>query len=203
VKKKYPPFPPVFFEDNEMLAPRELRKYGYRLKKGMTYRLYSLSEIKDRIKEGSIVPLKELPEKAKTPVEETVVPPTPPPYHPPTEEEIKAREAKKDRINALETIIDALVGWHIREIPSKRKGWRGVLKAELIPVSIANWKLVREALRKFSVTLVWDEERNGMKLTLQSKENKNDRLTQYYGTSQLAMAEMIEAVKKKFKVEST
>ena len=53
----YPPFPNVFFEDEELFTPIQLRKYGYRIKRepGLGYRLYSLTEIKKLIAEGKIV----------------------------------------------------------------------------------------------------------------------------------------------------
>ena len=53
----YPPFPNVFFEDEELFTPIQLRKYGYRIKRepGLGYRLYSLAEIKKLIAEGKIV----------------------------------------------------------------------------------------------------------------------------------------------------
>jgi hypothetical protein len=46
-----------FFEANEMYAPRDMKKLGYRLKKGMPYRPYSMTEIKKLIAEGKIVPI--------------------------------------------------------------------------------------------------------------------------------------------------
>ncbi|MEN6560209.1 MAG: hypothetical protein ABFD52_05500 [Acidobacteriota bacterium] len=53
----YPPFPNVFFEDEELFTPIQLRKYGYRIKRepGLGYRLYSLAEITKLIAEGKIV----------------------------------------------------------------------------------------------------------------------------------------------------
>lgn len=53
--KEWPPFPKVFFEDDEWLAPGQLKKYGYRLKRGMPYRLYSMTEIKKMIEDGRVV----------------------------------------------------------------------------------------------------------------------------------------------------
>ncbi|MBE3112538.1 MAG: hypothetical protein IMZ46_18850, partial [Acidobacteria bacterium] len=49
MEKKWPPSQSVFFPELEKLAPRDLRKYGYRLTRG----------IDKLIKEGKIVPIKE------------------------------------------------------------------------------------------------------------------------------------------------
>lgn len=60
-ESKCPSLPVVFFPENELLAPRDLRKFGWRLAKGMEYRLYSLAEIPELVKEGKILPIKKRP----------------------------------------------------------------------------------------------------------------------------------------------
>lgn len=72
--REWPPFPNVIFEDDEPLTPRQLRKYGYQLKRGSEYRLYSLSEIKKMIMDGRVVPIKKRPKKAKK-HKEVILPP--------------------------------------------------------------------------------------------------------------------------------
>jgi len=76
-ERAWPPLPSVFDEYIHMLAPRDLWKYGYRLKKGMRYRPYSLAEIKDRIEDGTVVRLEKRPPKAEKVVEvpQPVIPP--------------------------------------------------------------------------------------------------------------------------------
>ena len=59
MEKKWPPSQSVFFPELENLAPRDIKKYGYRLTRGMEYRLYSRPEIDKLIEEGKIVPIKE------------------------------------------------------------------------------------------------------------------------------------------------
>jgi hypothetical protein len=64
--KEYPPLPNVFFEDDELLTPGQVKKYGYRLIKGVGYRLISLAELKEMIKDGRAVPLGHKPTCAET-----------------------------------------------------------------------------------------------------------------------------------------
>lgn len=64
----------MIFEDDEPLTPRQLRKYGYQLKRGWEYRLYSLSEVKKMIEDGSVVPLKKRPKKVKKQKEVILLP---------------------------------------------------------------------------------------------------------------------------------
>ena len=59
MEKKWPPSQNVFFPELMNLAPRDLRKYGYRITRGMEYRLYTMTEIDRLIEEGKIVPIKE------------------------------------------------------------------------------------------------------------------------------------------------
>jgi hypothetical protein len=47
----------VFFEDDEPLTPGQVKKYGYRLIKGIGNRLISLAELKEMINDGRAVPL--------------------------------------------------------------------------------------------------------------------------------------------------
>ncbi len=54
----YPPFPRVFFEEEEWLTVCEIRRHGFRLGRGVEYRVYSLVEIRAMIKDGSLLPVK-------------------------------------------------------------------------------------------------------------------------------------------------
>lgn len=59
MEKKWPPSQSVFFPELKKLTPRDLRKYGYRITRGMEYRLYTMTEIDKLIEEGKIVLIKE------------------------------------------------------------------------------------------------------------------------------------------------
>lgn len=64
-EEEYEPIPNPFFPDDLMLPPRKMREYGYRLAKGMPYRLYSLTEFKELIKDGRALPIKKRPTSEK------------------------------------------------------------------------------------------------------------------------------------------
>jgi hypothetical protein len=158
-ERMWPPFPNVFSPDAEMLTPRDIRKYGYRLKRGMTYRLYSLAEIRDRIKDGTIVPIKGGPKK---PVfEETRKPPVPPPSVPketPEERAAKMSEFRKkmDKFVGPSVITDAIERWNIKQ------GKKGALfDSDKIRV--------RRILRYYAVSLEWDEKNGKIKFVLNER----------------------------------
>lgn len=81
----------IFFPDDVMYAPSDLKEHGYRLKLLEPYRLYSATEVKELIKEGKIVPMAGV----KPVVEEKVSAPanaTPTVKQPRTEAESDAEE---------------------------------------------------------------------------------------------------------------
>jgi hypothetical protein len=169
-KNEFPPFPKVFFEDLEMYAPRDLKKFGYQLKRGMSYRLYSGAEIKDRIKEGTIVPIKKRASKATKTIEE-VVPSQAPAKEtlsakqPMTEEEIAAREEFYEREWAPGKIMDAIERWHLEpETTGRRKK-----KWPSRPITIVDKEKVRRLFHKYTVTLEWRESR--IVAVVQAKDN--------------------------------
>lgn len=64
-EEEYPPLPNPFFPDDMRLPPLKMREYGYRLAKGMPYRLYSYTEFKEMIKDGRALPIKKKPPAEK------------------------------------------------------------------------------------------------------------------------------------------
>jgi len=166
-EKKWPPFPNIFFEEYQMYTPRDMQKYGYRLKPGMTYRLYSGAEIKDRIKDGTIVPPKTRSSKEKKVVEKESAPPAipaPAVKPPPTKEERVVLEAqfleRMDRLAGPHRIKDALERWHLK------KGNKG----ELTDSEKAS---VQRLLEKHLVMIKWDDKLGGPKVVVLDKNDKD------------------------------
>jgi hypothetical protein len=169
--KGSPSVPNVFFDDLEMYAPRDIKKLGYQLKKGMSYRLYSGAEIRDRIKDGTIVPLKARPTKAKKAVEEVVAPraiPAPAPAPSLTDEERKASLERNDRANAPREIEHAIRRWYVTAEPilkPREKKW--VIKES--PLTKEDKERIRWLFQKFAFTVEWNEEFNNINVVVHDK----------------------------------
>ena len=157
-KNEYPPFPNVFFEDLEMYAPLDIKKYGYQLKPGMSYRLYSGAEIRDRIKDGTVIPLKKRPSKAKKTVETEALPsaiPAPVPKPPMTEEQLVAQWQETDKRFATTKVTHALERWDV-ESESVPKILRK-RKVKLQPLSKEEKEHVRWLFQVLSFSLEWND----------------------------------------------
>jgi hypothetical protein len=151
---KESPLSNFFFPDDVMYAPTDLKKYGYRLKRGEPYRLYSATEVRELVKAGKVVPLKTRPSKAKKAVEEVVPSQAPAKVtlsakQPMTEEEIAAREEFYEREWAPGKIMDAIERWHLEpETTGRRK-----TKWKKQPMTLLDKEKVRRLFHKYIVTL--------------------------------------------------
>jgi len=170
-EKGQSPLPNVFFEDLEMYAPRDIKKLGYQLKRSMSYRLYSGAEIRDRIKDGTIIPLKMRPSKTKKAVEEVTPPPAPVKVStekPQTEEERLAALERNDRANAAREIEHAIKRWNVKPEPIlKPRGKKWVVKES--PLTKEDKERIRWLFQKFAFTVEWNEKWNNIEVVVHDK----------------------------------
>lgn len=170
-EKGSPSVPNVFFDDLEMYAPRDIKKLGYQLTKGMSYRLYSGAEIRDRIKDGTIIPLKERATKAKKAAEVVVPLPTPAKVsteQPQTEAEKAAAWETNDRANAPREIENAIRRWYVTAEPIlKPRGKKWVIKES--PLTKEDKERIWWLFQKFAFTVEWNEKFNNINVVVHDK----------------------------------